>query len=93
MLKAYHYEHFLSLIFVVALWKRLEVNSDWNLNISDNLVKEFVWKYLISIKDIQWFQLKEPRTSLLVFSTTEKYFEAVEKNVIDVRMPLIYVIR
>lgn len=66
-----------------VLWKRLKVNPEWKIPI-DEFVEEFIWRVLISLDHVDWYELKEPRVSPPVFASTEEYLQAADSREIDV---------
>lgn len=72
-----------------VLWIRLKNNPDWYLKPIDSNIQEFVWKKLLSLEDVRWYDIKQPRKIPPIFSSFEDFYAALENDLIQVYLLLI----
>lgn len=64
--------------------ERLRVNPDWSLKPIDNFVEEFIWKYLVQLTNVNWYELESPVICPRIFSTWHEYSQAIDLKEFDV---------
>lgn len=64
----------LSKTFLLAFWKRLAIGMEKMVNIREDL-KQYIWQFICSKKNLQFFKLPEPRGILDIYDRS-KYIDA-----------------
>lgn len=72
-----------------VLWIRLKNNPDWCLKPIDSNIQDFIWNKLKSLKEVQWYNIKQPRKTPTIFKVFEDFISSVEKDDIQVLLSVL----